>query len=566
MVGQARQNIMSDLVKDQKAELSEEATAAQNVVEALMKAMKNIRIYPRNNPMYRKNIDYFSGMMNKFFHYKESLVFSYGRNNIYYDYQSIYESNQAQDNLAMLFFKDGVRELTFHKGLTSEEMEEFLEIVSQDYDKEVIDDDIATLLWQSDFKHISYIIDDTFAFDEDDSESSLANQNRSKDTDPTDLKNAYDDSFEDDRESEPVSIVPLTTEDFKLLLNMLERDADDKTNKFFNILFEIYNNVERVRELEDIVFFFMSTIEYSITQKRFDLVIDVITRLKKIVADNAMPQDIKKGAVKILLFVSGRKLINIVGEIIDGDKKIDKKMFQNFIYLLDRNAISSLVNLLGHLQNIHARKMVIDALIRMGPKDMSLILQGLKHSEWYVIRNIIYILRKIGDVNTLEIVSDAIKHKDIRVKKEVLITLGEFGNDSELEILKEYLFGNEPSLRKIALTSLGQISTNSAKKIIMEHISNPSFKELKLNEKKDFFTVLTYWNDSDTFDFLVKIISRRTFFGNIKNYEIRACAACAFGMLGKKEAVPILKKYEDSGNKLFCDYLRNALKEIAYAK
>ena len=557
---------MSDLIKDQKVELSEEAHAAQKVVEALVKAIKNIRIYPRNNPMYTIKLEYLSNLIDIYFQNKERLVLSCGRNNIFYGSESVYENNQTTDNLALLFFKDGVRELTFHNGLKSKEMEEFVIIVSQDYEKDVIDDDIATLLWQRDFEHISYVVDDMFAFDEIDPEASIANLNESKITEPTDLKKAYDDSFQDETHAEPLSIVPLTPEDFKQLLQLLERDEIDKSGKLLNILFEIFKKADGITEIEDIVFFFMKTIEYLITQKRFDLVIEGLTELKKIVAKEDVSQDMKKGAIKIILFASSRKIINIIGEILDSDKKVSKEVFHKFTSLLDRNAISPFVDLLSDLQNIHARRMVIEALVTLGPKDMSLLLPGLNHSKWYVVRNIIYILRKINDKNFVNSVSDTMKHKDIRVKKEVLKTLGELGDDNVTGMLKEYLSDSELSLRTAALKALGQISSESAKKIIMEQISKSSFKDLKFNEKIDFFTILIRWNDSDTFDFLKKVISSTSIFRTVKYYETKACAAFGFGLLHKKEAAPLLKKYENSGNKLLQGHIRNALKELERAR
>ena len=48
----------------------------------------------------------------------------------------------------MFFFRDGIRELQFRDGLTQQELEEFLKIITLDFEREAVDDDIVTLLWE----------------------------------------------------------------------------------------------------------------------------------------------------------------------------------------------------------------------------------------------------------------------------------------------------------------------------------------------------------------------------------------------------------------------------------
>jgi hypothetical protein len=47
-----------------------------------------------------------------------------------------------------------------------------------------------------------------------------------------------------------------------------------------------------------------------------------------------------------------------------------------------------------------------------------------------------------------------------------------------------------------------------------------------------------------------------------KNYEDRACAAFCLGLIGNKDALPLLYKQADSGNKLLDDLTQIAIKRI----
>jgi len=546
--------------------MGEELIAAKNVVEGLLKARKILRMYPDTNPIYIKNLKDIADKFSNYFSCSDNLVLRFARNDIYVDSESVYSNSQKQDNLALLFFKDGIRELSFHKELTDEELEEFLKIISLEFDRGTIEDDIVTFLWQKDFKNIRYIADDTFLTENENDEISAINGLKQKSTDPVDLKKAHEDSLNEEESATSVPIIPITAEDFKLLLTAFEKDREENLDKFFSMLFEIFHDVERSVEYEDIVLFFMKSIEYALGNSQFLIITNVLVRLKKMISDEDTDPEMKKTAIKILLFVSGSKMINLIGTILASEQNIGKNVFQDFVRLLDKNAISPLINLLGELQAIHARRMVIDALVYLGPKDMSPLVKGLKHSQWYVIRNIIYILRQIGDKSVIEHIAKVAKHEDVRVRREVLRTLGELGDDSVLNTLEDCLQDEDTKIRIASLNALGFVASPSAKKIVMKQISRSSFHERKLEEKKEFFKTLSLWNDKDVYDFCIQTIMKKTFWKRSQKYETKACAAESLGMLGNRNALSVLNKSKTSRSRLLQEASNTAIKRIERGK
>ncbi len=312
------------------------------------------------------------------------------------------------------------------------------------------------------------------------------------------------------------------------------------------------------------MYFFIKTIEYSVIHGDIWILPEVLTRFKKIIVDKNIDGEMKKSAIKILLFFNSIKLIGLIGDILEKGQKIDEDIFKNFINLLDKNAVLPLLKILGKLKTIHARKMIIRALIQLGPKDMSALLKGLNDSRWYLVRNIIYILRKIGEKSVIEYIIKALRHSDPRVKKEALITLGELGNDSVLEILREYLDGSDIRLRKAALKAVGNIASESAKKTIMNQISQRHFKKKSLNEKKAYFTILSRWNDKNVYDFLIKTIEKKSLWKRSRNYEIKACAAYCLGIMQDKSALPILNKCKTSRDKILRTFSYKAIESIEH--
>ncbi|MGE5301313.1 MAG: HEAT repeat domain-containing protein, partial [Acidobacteriota bacterium] len=269
---------------------------------------------------------------------------------------------------------------------------------------------------------------------------------------------------------------------------------------------------------------------------------------------------------KILLLTGSESVIALLGEILDSGQEVEEKVFENFVKYLDRNAIVPFMKILGELKSIHARKVVIDALIVLGTKDIATLSKGLNDSRWYVVRNIIYILRKIGDRKAVDYLLKTVRHGDIRVKKEVIRALGELGGAGVLQSLRDCLDDTDHQVRSAALKALGNIKSEAAKRIIMNKVADKYFRDKEFDEKKEYFEVLSHWKDGEVYNSAVSIIKRKTFLGRAKNYENRACAAYCLGLLGNKDALPLLNKYKNDGNKLLREFVHSAIKRIEYGQ
>ncbi len=549
-------------VAENKVAIDDEMDIARNVIETILKSKKVLNLYPSSNPIYINNLDNTYSQFKEYFHYKDELTLKFSKNDIFYNSESIYNSTQRNDNLALLFFKDGLREITFSKDVSRDEIEDFIHIISLDFDRDNIEDDIVTLFWQKDFQYIKYIAEDIFLTEDESHDPTAINEDSKDTTDNADIIRAYEDSIEDDAIPSSVPIMPLTTDDFKQFLGYLKRDSEAKNSKFLNMIFEIYNDVERIVEYEDIGYIFMKTFEYLIKEKEFKLMADALHQIKASIGDSSTESEMRKQAIKILLFVSGKKVVDIIGDILDREVKIEKNDFQEFVSLLDQNAIGPFVNLLNELKSVHARKTVVDALVSLGPKDVPSLLKGLKHPEWHVVRNIIFILREIGDATAVEHIKIAIKHEDSRVRKEAVRALGEMGGENALRIIYECLDDEDIRVRKASLAAIGHMSNDNAKRIIIEQILKASFAGKELDEKKEYFRVLVQWNDESIYDFCIKTITKKSFWNRARHYETKACAAYSLGLLGNRDALPILNKFKTSRSKLLSNLSNQAIRRI----
>ena len=545
-------------------EINEEIKAAKDVIQAVLKSKKILRMYPSNNPIYLKTLEDAYNKFRDFFYYGDELQLKIKQNEIYYSFEQVYSSSEKEDNLALFFFKDGIREITFKKGLTKDEMESFLRVITLDFDTEVIDDDIVTLFWEKDFQNIQYVVDEAVLTDEDDYETSAVKEVKEQANEPDNLMKAYEDAFHESNLTGETSIIPLSDKDLQSLLEEFEKDAQKKIGKLVNILFEMMYLAEIRQDFEDVSVFLMNSIDYAIFQGDIHVVTDILSRLKVLFENKNISDEIKKYIKKIMLFAGSEPVIDHLGEFLDSGQDIEEKTFDDFVHYLDKNAILPFMKILGELKNIHPRKIVINALTHLGPKDIMLLSSGLNDTRWYVVRNIIHILRKIGDKKAVDFLLKTVKHGDNRVKIEVIRALGELGGAGVIIALRDALDDPEVQVRIAALKALGTVNSEAAKRIILDKIMNKNFKDKEFDEKKFYFETISKWRDKEVFDFLVRKLKKKTFFRSTKSDENRACAAYSLGLLGNKDALNILNKYKNEGSKLIQEFTFSAIRKLEH--
>jgi HEAT repeat protein len=552
-------------------EINEEFTIVKKIIQTVLKAKKILKMYPGNNPIYAKTLQEVSDTFAEFFQHREILQLYIGKSDIFYDSQSVYHNPGKEDNFALLFFKDGLRELTLKNGLTVEEIECFIKIISLDFEREAIEEDIVTLLWEKDFENIQYIVEDIFLSDADDYEKEVMNELQQKASNTDIVQGNYDETFEDEDEEEGLKneiILPITDDDIRLVLAEFHNNAQDKTDKYFSTLFEFFTEAEKEQEYQDIVNYFMTAIEFAIKKGNLNAVVDVQSKLKHLIDDENTHKEIRRYAAKILSFTGGYSIIDLIGNILNNSPKIEENVFRNFVNFLDANAILPFMKILGGLEALRPRKLVIEALVYLGKKDISSFYKGLNFykvlndSRWYVVRNIVYILRKIGDESAVTYLLKPLEHEDIRVRKEVIRTLGELGGDKALTALQRCLQDKDIHVRNAALSAMGSMGSASARQMIMDQISGKQFKDKSIDEKKQYFKALANWKDRVVYDFLVKMLVKKSFFLSSRDYDNKACAAYCLGLIGRKDAVQVLNKYKKASNKLLRESSFTAVQRI----
>lgn len=543
---------------------AQELKAAREVIQAFLRARKTLKLYPANNPIYVKTVEDAFVKLKDYFDHSDKLELKISRNDITVGSEPVFTSDSKEENIALMFFRDGLRGLTFEKDIEPKEYQDFLNILAVDFDSESIEEDMVTLLWEKDFQHIHHKVDENVLVEDEQYEEQAVEKVKEESGGEDNVKQAYADALGEDL-AMPIAPITIEETDLKVLISEIEKDGADKKGKLIDILFDMVYTSDSLDEFKDVVRIINNAIEFCIRNADLKNPITIMKRVAEIVS-KTQSADVKKALSGVMIAAGNSEVIKSIGDLLDAKTEVYEADFAEYVGFLGANSIPNLINVLGSLQGISGRKCVINALVSIGKKDINSLVKSLKDDRWYVVRNIIHILRQIGDPRVVDFLVKSVGHEDVRVRKEVIKALGELGGQKAVETVHGFIFDPDPSIRSIAIRALGASGADYGKWAVIERLSDRRIETVPFNEVKEAFEVLSRWKDKDVKEFLTGIIKKNPFFGRAKYSEYKACAVYCMGLVGSQSDIKLLEGLLSSKEKMLVEYSTWAIKRIRYAK
>jgi len=531
---------------------TEEIRLVQEIIQEIQKSKKQMRMYPPNNPMYIKASTTLHGKFKNYFDLKPDLLLIIDKYEISYNQEPVYTSQQKVDNLALFFFKDGIRLLSFRRGLTLEEIQDFVNILNVDFEAEVLDDDVVTILWERDFENIKYVVDENFLSDWDMPERETIQDNA--------IQSAFADGLTKDKTAPDISVT-INDADRRYIANEIERHGQPKIQKVIAILFEALTHSRDMEDTKRITGFIQDTLFFCIEHGDFYNAAHTLNMLAKSksgqpgIAESGMLDEINKA-------INSKEFADEIMKVLESNAVIDGNDFLSYTNHLSSAVIPHFMNILGEIQKMKSRRLLIDTLSKLARHNIEALAKGLHDEKWYVARNAAMILGTIASPETVPYLVDSLQHEDQRVRKEVVRALGYTRSPAVIEHLQHSLQDPNFHVRSAAAKAMGSISTDDAKQILLREMESGAFLLKDINEKKEFFTALATWRDGDIREFMINLLNSTKILKRSKHDESRACAAYAIGLLKDKDAVPALEKACKSSNKLLRRFASDALRKL----
>ena len=544
-----------------------EVRQIRELLQALIKTKRAFEMYPANNPILLKFQEDLARRFDSYFEDNNRLTLIIRQYEIFYKGQQVYHNAEKEDNLALFFYKDGLRELTFTAGFEGDEISDFLDVIRtrQETASQHFDDDTVTLLWEKDFVHLKYYVVEEFAdgvaLDDDEIER-LISQSRSggNNGDSTsDIAGAYSDAFKEDATGEgagkqifsPLETISMGFQGVFTLgeeeVKSLKEEMEGLTDEVFieSAIYTLFESLYLDRGTPDFNILMDnldSALNYLVYSGGFDTALLILKRFKEIIVQKDLfsPREVERIRQSIMKAGSEDRAKSIA-ELLNSGRDINTEALRLFLSQLDKSSVIPLSNLMGDIQEIKYRKVLIDALVILGRDNIDVLAAGLRDHRWFVVRNVAAILGRIGDKTSLEYLRQALNHPEPKVRREIVRSLGLVGGPKAGEILLHAVEDQDPQIRMAALRYLPTAHSHSVLDSIVEIITRPDFDERSLSEKRVFFEVLAEIGQEKVLGFMGKLLHKRVLFGSAKNEELRVCSAYGLGNVHHNEALALLK-------------------------
>ena len=157
-----------------KVEIQQQIKLVRGVFVELSRLLKAINLYGADHQSVRQFRSRFFQVLTNALEEKGRFQLDVQSYEFSISEQSIYEDPNPEKNFIYRFYRDGIRALTFHPGISNGEVEQFLDILLTDWSaSELFEDDAVTVFSRAAFEHIQLETAKGFGAGESDTESEL---------------------------------------------------------------------------------------------------------------------------------------------------------------------------------------------------------------------------------------------------------------------------------------------------------------------------------------------------------------------------------------------------------
>ena len=559
----------------------EEFLLARDLTKSFIKAIKTFRFYPPDNPILKGFQELLPKKFQSFLDKYYSFVFQVGEFTLSYKGKVLYENRDVKASLAFLFYKDGIRELRFMKGPDEREVMGFVDIILRCDNINQLEDDFVTLMWEKDFSHISYLATDEFLEDMpifipdtvEQFRKDLVFKPISHEVEMDFLEGDMEegvnldealsklieelDSFVSNR-----SVYSLTPEEVERLRKEVKSETEPTfVLNIIDILFEILAWEKEPEPYQNAVNIMGKILDAMLTLREFQKATDLLKRVYILQRAYELEEWQINSLRNFIVEAGNDQRIERIGKLLEQDGEVRSGDVHNYLVLLQRNTIDPLVKLLGERTKSKTRKVICDALSEIGKNVYELFIPYMDDPRWYLVRNITYILGRIGREDSLPYIQKAFNHEDSRVRREAVLALGVIGSTKAVGMLVKALTDEDSRIRAMAAINLGKVGKKAALGPLLEVVQSKDFQKKETAEIKAFFDAIGMAGGSEESVIpLQRLLGRKNWLGRGKTETIRIGAARALAMIGTPEAVAILESGKDSKDESTRDACIQALR------
>jgi hypothetical protein len=503
-----------------------------DIVKSMVKAIKAIQMYGINHPSSKNFLTPFFNKLTVLLEKQPGCSLKIEQFAIYYDTQKIYEENEKDISIAFRLFRDGIRNLNFSSGITSDEIQLFLRTLSQ----ASRDQDIALCLWEQHFPNI-----EIYVVEEEETEYEYAVPEITQESID------YDAKLHEIVKRERIDIdapLPLdfTPEELDLLQSQIRQGSRPMTTAITTLMSFLEH--ERAPEIVNSL---IELLEQCITNGNFYDARRIVHRLRKYPDINPVEKFENEATI-----MSFGMVVNTASDAVYNE-------FLAFIGFFSERSIPFLIKLLTQIkrpERLHSLRHRVAYVAQDNPAAVLVYLSS-KNREMLV--NTIALVGMLNLDNTVDYLKPFVAHADPIVRAEVVLALE---NKDFPFYISKFMDDEDSSVRIKALQALGRLRYMKIYGTLLRHVKSKAFRELEFAEQREYFNCLVSNGGNTLVRDLKKILFKWVLCGSKTYAPLRKMAAIAIVQSKKEGVLEILAQGSKKRNKDIREACSRALKQL----
>lgn len=568
---------------------STELKRVKEVLQFFGKAFSLMKVYPRDNPSVKNSINIFVEKMKEFLDEYEELKITIEEFSFSLNGEIIFQDEEKKKSLPFLFFKDGMRELSFHKGLEREELQDFLEIIKENSNLPPEDSDIVNSLWEKDYPNILYFALDEFlesdiggvggeiGFSTDKQEFSQGTINMT----PEDIKEVHkrsqalgvhvekEDEEGEGKHHDSSSVVSqfasISNGEIPEIDYMLSNSRESsRLSELVTLIFEVFF-LEETKEQFAATLNVLEQCHQEVLHKAdFSFASSILNRmdeLKEILSGQS--EEKHKLLDNLLRKIKDESSLTTLKELFFGGRIVDLDSFFQYLTLIGPKTIPLISDIWEDIKDPLVHLKASNFLYEIGQEDLDTLVSIGHDDKVSLTREIIAILAKIGDKKVIPHLKNFINFKNKSIRLETIKALGKIEDETSNQILLKFLSDEDEEVRTVALMNLKYSGEKTALDSVMKLALDKDFSKKSITEKKAILQFLADTQNEEVYPFLQVILKKSTILSKSKMDETRLCAVSALEAMATPKAKEILKEGTQLRNKIIRQACKLSLRKIA---
>ena len=565
-----------------------EVNKAKNVIQFFKKTFSLIKLYPPENPSAQKSIDLFYAQIGEFLNEYEELIITIGEFSFSYKGELVFQDVEKRKSFPFLFYRDGVRELSFHKDVDKEELQDFFETIREASDLPPEETDIVNSIWEKDFVHIRYFSIDEFLdqdIGEPTEEMSLVDKlglskgelkltpkdeeiyKKGLGLGIQDGKEKGEGEFEgkpSDELTVATRVQAIKKEEMPEIESMLvESRKTSPVAELVALLFELLFFEEREEQFSDVVNVLDKCHQIVVDESDFSSALSILSQvqeLKKIISSKSEERAKLLGripdAAKELMFITRLKKLYSDGQVADFDT------FFEYLGYLGPSAFPVIAKIWEESKFPFSRAKVSNFLKETGKQDIDALLNLAKGQAPSLAREILSIVADAGEKKKISHLEDFVNDPSKDIRLEVIQVLGKYEDEAANKILLKFLSDEDVEVRARAFMNLKYLGDKAPFDYALRLAQEKDFRDRIKLEKKAILNYLASTESTEVITLLRSILKKRRFFSRYKTTETRLCAVSALETMATPEAVEVLNEGAKLRNRTIRKACKRALRRI----